>query len=71
MRFSTNLTKPQNRESDALRKVVAAKDETIVARDAVIAAQDKLVASLKAKRPSIWRRIGDVLIGAAAIAVLK
>ena len=58
-------------EAAALRSAIDAKNETIKAKDAVITAQDDLVNALKTKRPSPWRRIGDILIGAAAIAVLK
>ena len=58
-------------EAAALRSAIDSKNETIKAKDAVINAQDDLVNALKAKRPSPWRRIGDILIGAAAIAVLK
>ena len=54
-----------------MRITVAAKNETIAAKDAVIASQDKLIETLKRKKASIWRRLGDVLIGAAAIAILK
>ena len=65
------LAATRQAETDALRSAVEAKNETIRAKDNVIAAQDKLVETLKTKRPSTWRRIGDILIGAAAIAVLK
>jgi hypothetical protein len=58
-------------ESDALRAAIEAKNETIKAKDLVISAQEKLADALKAKRPSPWRRIGDILLGAAAAAVLK
>lgn len=67
----TELNETRRSESDALRAALTAKNETITARDAVIAAQDKLIAALKTKKPSPWRRIGDVLIGAAAFAILK
>lgn len=65
------LNETRKSESDALRSTVAAKNETITAKDAVIASQDKLIETLKRKKTSIWQRLGDVLIGAAAIAVLK
>ncbi len=65
------LSVSQKSEAEALRAAIAAKNETITAKNSVIAAQDKLAATLKSKRPSLWRRLGDVLIGAAAIAVLK
>jgi hypothetical protein len=67
----TELTATQKQESAALRSALAAKDETIAAKNNVIAAQDQLTAELKAKRSSPWRRLGDILIGAATIAVLK
>ena len=67
----TELNETRKSESEALRITVAAKNETIAAKDAVIASQDKLIETLKRKKASIWRRLGDVLIGAAAIAILK
>ena len=67
----TELNETRKSESEALRITVAAKNETIAAKDAVIASQDKLIETLKRKKASIWRRLGDVLIGAAAIAVLR
>lgn len=65
------LTETQKQESAALRSALAAKDETIASKNNVIAAQDKLAAELRTRRPSTWRRLGDILIGAAAIAILK
>lgn len=67
----TELNETRMSESQALRTTIAAKNETIAAKDAVIASQDKLIETLKRKKTSIWRRLGDVLIGAAAIAILK
>lgn len=67
----TELNSTQKSETAALGRSVDAKNETIAAKDAVIASQDKLINELKNKRSSPWRRIGDILIGAAAIAVLK
>ena len=67
----TELNETRKSEADALRATVAAKNETIAAKDAVIAQQDKLVEALKGKKTSPWRRIGDLLIGAAIFAVLK
>jgi hypothetical protein len=65
------LNETRHSESEALRKAVEAKNETILAKDAVIQAQEKLIGSLKAKRRSPLARIRDILIGAAVIAVLK
>ena len=67
----TELNNTRKSESDALRNALAAKNETIAAKDAVIASQDKLIAELKRKKPSVWQRLGDILLGAGVIAVLK
>lgn len=55
----------------SLRSALEAKNETIAAKDEVIRGQDKLVTALKSKKPSLLKRIGDVAIGAAIIAILK
>ena len=67
----TELNATRKSETDALRETVAAKNEAIVAKDAVIASQDTLIEALKKKKSSPWKRLGDVLIGAALFAVLK
>ena len=67
----TELNEARRAEGDALRNLVAAKNETLIAKDTVIANQEKLIESLKAKKSSPWKRLGDVLIGVAAGAVLK
>jgi hypothetical protein len=67
----TELNATRQSENHALRITLAAKNETIAAKDAAIASQDKLIDALKRKKPSPWRRLGDILIGAATIAVLK
>ena len=66
----TELNETRKREAEALTAVVVAKNETIAARDAAIATQDKLIDALKKKKPSPFRRIGDILLGAAAAIVL-
>jgi len=40
-------------------------------KDAAIAAQEKLIDHLKTKKRSVWSRIGDILLGAGVIAILK
>lgn len=65
------LNETRTRESDTLRETVKARNETIAAKDSVITAQDKLIGELKTKRTSIWKRIGDIAIGAAVGAVLR
>ncbi len=67
----TELNETRRSESAALKNTISAKNETIAAKDAVIASQDKLVEALKKKKTSPWRRIGDILIGAAAITIFK
>jgi uncharacterized protein YicC (UPF0701 family) len=59
----TELDQTRKSESEALRSVVAAKNEALSAKDAVIASQNKLIEALKKKKSSQWKRIGDVLIG--------
>jgi hypothetical protein len=73
-RFSETLGElnaARRSEAGALRAALTAKDETIDAKDKVIAAQERLVDALKKKRTSPWKRLGDVLIGAAAAIILK
>lgn len=65
------LAATQRLESQALRTALTAKDEALTANAAVIASQEKLIAELKKKKSSPWRRLGDILLGAAAIAVLR
>lgn len=67
----TELNETRKSESETLRSALVAKNETIAAKDAVIGAQDKLVEALKKKKTSPWRRLGDILIGAAVFAILK
>ena len=43
----------------------------IVAKNGEIAARDKLIDELRRRRSSPWRRLGDILIGAAVTAILK
>jgi hypothetical protein len=67
----TELNASRKAESDALKTALTAKTETLAARDSVIAAQDKLIDSLKAKKSSPWKRLGDILIGIAAGALIR
>lgn len=67
----TELNATRRSESEAMRVTVEAKDKAIAAKDRVIETQDRLVETLKAKKPSPWRRLGDFLIGAAAGALLR
>jgi len=65
------LNETRRTESESLRQTVAAKNETIAAKDAAIKAQDELIERLKTKRSSPWKRIGDILIGVGAAALLR
>jgi chromosome segregation ATPase len=65
------LNQTRKSETDSLRETVTAKNEVIAAKDTVIASQDKLIEALKKKKSSPWKRLGDVLIGAALFAILK
>ncbi len=65
------LNETRKSETAALREALAAKNETITAKDEVIDAQDKLIGELNQRRASIWKRIGDIAIGAAAGAILR
>ncbi len=65
------LNETRKSETESLRAAVEAKNETIAAKDAVIANQDKLIETLKNKKTSPLKRIGDILLGAAMIAIFK
>lgn len=67
----TELNETRRSEAEALRVTIAAKNETIAAKDAVIAKQDALVTTLKNRKSSPWKRIGDILIGVAVATLLK
>lgn len=67
----TELNNTRKSEGEALRTAIQAKNEALAAKDALLASQDKLIAELKRKRPSVWRRLGDILLGAGVIAILK
>ena len=58
-------------EAGALRQAIAAGERVIVAKNGEIAARDKLIDELRRRRSSPWRRLGDILIGAAVTAILK
>jgi len=67
----TELNETRKAESQALREAVNAKNETIAAQAKLIETHEQLAEKLKKKKPSLIKRIGDVLLGAAIIAVLK
>jgi chromosome segregation ATPase len=70
-RVLTELNEARKSETDALRHALAANNETIAAKDSAIAAQGRLIGELKQKRVSIWKRIGDIAIGAAVGAIIR
>ena len=65
------LNETRKTETGALRSALAAKNEALTAKDNVIAAQDKLIETLKRKKSSPWKRLGDVLVGVGIGMVLK
>jgi hypothetical protein len=65
------LNETRKTEAVSLRETVAAKNETIAAKDGVIAAQDKLIETLKKKKTSPLKRLGDVLLGVGLLAVFR
>ena len=67
----SELNQARMSEAEALRSAVAAERDSIVAKNDVIDAQRKLLDELKAKKRSVWSRIGDVAIGIAAGALLR
>lgn len=67
----TELNETRKSETEALRTALAAKSEALTAKDAIIASQDKLIETLKRKKSSPWKRIGDVLIGAGIAFIMK
>jgi len=69
--LAAELSQTQRSEAAALRTALAAQNDALAAKDAQLAAQEKLIDELKRKKPSPWRRLRDILIGAAAAAVLK
>lgn len=67
----TQLNETRRTENAALNEALKAKNETIAAQSELIRTQAELAAKLKSKKRSLFGRIGDVLLGAAAIAIFK
>lgn len=67
----TELNAARKAETAALREALTAKNETIAAKDAALSAQDKLIAGLRSKKSSIWKRFGDIAIGAAIATAVR
>lgn len=67
----TELNASRKTESEALRTALAAKAETLAAKDEIIASQQQLIDTLKTKKSSPWKRLGDILIGVAAGALMR
>jgi uncharacterized protein YicC (UPF0701 family) len=67
----TELDETRKTETEALRSALAAKNEALTAKDSAIAAQNILIETLKRKKSSPWKRIGDVLVGFGIAMVLK
>lgn len=69
--FLTELSESRRAENEALRNAIGAKDEVIFAKDAAIGSQDKLIDALQKRKSSPLKRLGDILIGVAAGAILR
>jgi hypothetical protein len=67
----TELKETREKENTALQTAIAAKNETIAAKDAALRKQDEMITELKRRKGSVWKRVGDVLIGVAVSAILK
>jgi hypothetical protein len=65
------LDESRKAENAALNEALKAKNETIEAQTRLIRTQEEFAAKLKGKKRSLLGRIGDVLLGAAAIAIFK
>jgi uncharacterized protein YicC (UPF0701 family) len=65
------LNETRKSENRALADALAAKNETLAAKEQVIDSQEKLIAGLKTRKTSIWKRIGDIAVGAAIGAILR
>jgi cell shape-determining protein MreC len=65
------LNDTRRSENEALRSALASQSAVIAAKDIAIAKQDELIAQLKKRKTSPWKRVGDILIGAAAAAILR
>lgn len=65
------LNAARRAEAEALRSALAASSKTLDAKDEAIAAQRKLIDSLRSKRSSPWKRLGDFLMGVAAGALVR
>ena len=65
------MKETREKENTALHTAIAAKNETIAAKDAAIKKQDEIVAELKRRKSSVWKRVGDILIGVAVSSILK
>lgn len=67
----TELNHTRLSETEVLRAALSATRDSAEAKQDVIAAQEKLIDALKRKKTPLWKRLGDVLVGAAVIAILK
>lgn len=65
------LLETRQQENAALVEALAARRSESAAQSAVIAVQDELITALRKRKRSPWARIGDVLMGAGIIAILR
>lgn len=67
----SELNETRKSEAQALTAALMAKNESLTAKDAVIDLQEKQIAELKKRKSSPLKRLGDILIGIAAGALLR
>ena len=65
------LKETREKENYALHTAIGAKNETIAAKDASIKKQDEMISELRRRKSSVWKRVGDILIGVAISSVLR
>ena len=65
------LNTTREKENTALHTTIAAKNETIAAKDAAIRKQDEMIAELRRRKGSVWKRVGDILIGVGVAAIFR
>lgn len=71
MALLAELTEIRKQENAALVEALTARRGEAAAQGAVIAAQDELITALRKRKRSPLARIGDVLLGAGIIAILR
>lgn len=69
--LALELAEARKREAEAQRIAAGSAVEAIAAKDKIIANKDEQIEILKKKKPSILKRIGDVMLGVAAASLIR